>query len=93
MNANRWSVWGAAIVMAAALSVGSAGNADARLGSGIRIPVDDTQEVNGVGANHQVSGDFGARRIGHMLILPLRWLLPDDWDGLRLPVYQTVPED
>lgn len=94
MKKNPWSVWAAAVVMAAALSIGSAGNADARLGGGMRLPVDDTVEVNGLGANHQVSDGIAAvRRAGLGLIKPVLWILPDDWEWLRLPVYQTVPND
>jgi hypothetical protein len=80
--------------MAAALSMGSAGNADARLGGGIRMPVDDAEEAMGIGANHQRSaGDAAVRYIRSMLIRPLLWTLPEDWGGQRLPVYQVPPGD
>jgi hypothetical protein len=94
MKKNPWSVWAVAVVMAAALAIGLAGNADARLGGGMRLPVDDTVEVNGLGANHQVSDGIAAvRRVGLGLIKPVLGILPDDWEWLRLPVYQTAPND
>jgi hypothetical protein len=33
------------------------------------------------------------RRVGLGLIKPVLGILPDDWEWLRLPVYQTAPND
>lgn len=94
MRRNLWSVWGAAVVMAAALSIGSAGEADARLGGGMRIPVEDSVEANGLGANHQVSDGLAAlRRASLGLIRHMLSTIPEDWEWMKLPVYQTAPGD
>ncbi len=92
MNRNHWTMWAAAAVMAAALSVGTAGRADARLGMGIRMPVDDAVEADGIGANHQVGDGLATlRRVGLDVIKPVMYLLPDDWGWLQLPIRQMSP--
>lgn len=98
MNRNHWSTWGAAIVMAAALSMGSAGRADADFQRGLPLPVDDPAEVNGIGANHQVGEELSAlgvaRRVSFGLILHMIYSIPaEDWEWMKLPVYQTTPDD
>jgi len=93
MKRNHGSIWAAAAVVAAAMTMGMAGNAEARLGGGIRMPVDDTREVNGIGHNKQVSDGYALRRAGFGLLLPVMHILPEDWDWMKLPVYQPTLSD
>lgn len=94
MKRNHRGIWAAAVVVAAAMIMGSAGSAEARLGGGIRMPVDDTQEVNGIGLNHQVSDGLATlRRAGLGLIRPVMYILPEDWEWMKLPVYQPTLSD
>lgn len=98
MKRNHWNMWGAAVVMAAALSMASVGEADAGFERGLPLPVDDPAEVNGVGANHQVSDEVSAlgiaRRASFGLLMRMIFSIPtEDWEWMKLPVYQTTPGD
>lgn len=98
MKRNHWSIWGAAIVLAAALSICTAVEAKADFQRGLPLPTDDPAELNGIGANHQVGEELSvldiARVVAHGLIRRVLYSIPtDDWGGLRLPVYQTTPDD
>lgn len=98
MKRNHWNIWGAAIVMAAALTMGTAGKADADFQRGLPLPVDDPVGLNGIGANHQVGEELSAlgvaRRVSFGLIMQMVYRIPaEDWDWMKLPVYQTTPED